>query len=241
MPSPEGYEALPEGAGEGSGGLLLGARSPCSALLSPRQSRHCCRRQCCRRSLSALPRPADDAHTHLPHPRQPTYTQPPAVQQEAQQPQQPAAIGGPASGLAAAPALGVPAYHLPQHGRPQHPQQQQRPQQSVHSFPPYLGDLPPSAEEEWERATVLVSVWLGCSAATLAVSLLTANLLAIIGTLCATLGAATHRFPWCRPGALAGDLGALVNRVFGMAVAAACLCSLIALFSLLIAFGLSAS
>lgn len=34
----------------------------------------------------------------------------------------------------------------------------------------------------------------------------------MIGALCATLGAATHRFPWCRPAAFVGDLGALVGR-----------------------------
>lgn len=34
----------------------------------------------------------------------------------------------------------------------------------------------------------------------------------MVGALCATLGAGTHRFTWCRPAAFVGDLGALVGR-----------------------------
>lgn len=43
-------------------------------------------------------------------------------------------------------------------------------------------------------------------------AVLLSQVLGMIGALCATLGAATHRFPWCRPAAFVGDLGALVGR-----------------------------
>lgn len=59
--------------------------------------------------------------------------------------------------------------------------------------------------------------------------------------MCATVGAATHRFPNCRPAAMANDLGGMVSKVFGLAIAAASLCSIVALLSLLIAMGLSAT
>lgn len=66
-----------------------------------------------------------------------------------------------AAGLGAAPVLGIPAP----------PQQQQFAQQFSPGLP--LGALPPSAAEEWDRAAVLMSVWLGCAVATLLLSILT--------------------------------------------------------------------
>ncbi|KAL4457413.1 hypothetical protein ABPG75_012278 [Micractinium tetrahymenae] len=175
-----------------------------------------------------------------------SYPAPAAALAQHRQQQQPA-FGQPLVGQAAVaaqgtptgePVLGVPAFPQPQYS-PQQGQYGQ--QQAFHSFPPYLDNLPPSAEAEWDAAAVLMSVWLGCSVATLALATLTFNVLGMIGGLCATLGAATHRFPWCRPAAFAGDLGALVGRVFGLAIAAASLSSIVALLSMLISFGLSAT
>ena len=81
----------------------------------------------------------------------------------------------------------------------------------------------------------------GCAAATLALTTLTGNVLGMIGSLCATLAAATHRCKCCRPAMVGDDLGALVQRVFSLAVAAATLCGIVATLTLLIAFDLSAA
>ncbi|PSC69010.1 UTP-glucose-1-phosphate uridylyltransferase [Micractinium conductrix] len=164
-----------------------------------------------------------------------------AASSRGQQQQQPAA----AAAAAAAPASAAPAPAAPAHavlGIPAYPQQQTvgRPA-AIGSFPPYLEELPPSAAEEWERAAVLMSLWLGCAAATLALTTLTGNVLGMIGSLCATLAAATHRCKCCRPAMVGDDLGALVQRVFSLAVAAATLCGIVATLTLLIAFGLSAA
>ncbi|KAL4441023.1 hypothetical protein ABPG77_010454 [Micractinium sp. CCAP 211/92] len=176
----------------------------------------------------------------------PAHSQPApaaALGQHRQQQQQQPAYGQPLIGQPAAvqgdAVLGVPAFPQAQYSLQQHQQHQQ--QQGFTSFPPYLDNLPPSAEADWDAAVVLMSIWLGCSVATLALATLTFNVLGMIGALCATLGAATHRFPWCRPAAFVGDLGALVGRVFGLAIAAASLSSIVALLSVLISFGLSAT
>ena len=63
------------------------------------------------------------------------------------------------------PVLGVP---VPQ----QSPTHQFSPTQQ--GFPEHLTGLP-TAAEEWDGAAVLMSIWLGCSAASLLLSLLTAN------------------------------------------------------------------
>lgn len=68
-----------------------------------------------------------------------------------------------AAGLGAAPAVGVP---VP-------PQQQQFAAQFGTGLT--LQALPPSAAEEWDRAAVLMSVWLGCAIATLLLSFITAK------------------------------------------------------------------
>jgi hypothetical protein len=133
-----------------------------------------------------------------------------------------------AAGLGAAPALGIP---VP-------PQQQQFATQFAAGLP--LQQLPPSAAEEWDRAAVLMSVWLGCASATLLLSLLTANTFAIAGAACAVVGACTHRFPSCRPGG-PGNLAASVNRIHTLSIVAASLCGVVAALATLIAFGLSAT
>lgn len=83
-----------------------------------------------------------------------------------------------------------------------------------------------------------MSVYLGFSAATLGLSVLTANTFAIGGSLCGALAGATHRFPSCRAG---GDLAMCVHRVYALSAVAASLCGIVALVSTLISFGLSAS
>lgn len=86
--------------------------------------------------------------------------QPPHLQQQQQQP------AGPA------PALGVPVLGVPLHPPP--------PARYGAAAAPTAGQLDdwirmPTAAEEWDRASVLVSVWLGAAVATLAISVLTAN------------------------------------------------------------------
>lgn len=85
---------------------------------------------------------------------------------------------------------------------------------------------------------MLASVWLGCSVASLLLSLLSANTFAIAGSACALMGAGTLRFLRCRGGA---DLAASITRMHTCAAVSAFLCGIVALLSGLVAFGLSAS
>lgn len=85
---------------------------------------------------------------------------------------------------------------------------------------------------------MVMSVWLGCAAATLLLSMISGNFFGTMGSTCALVGACTHRFPACRGGA---DLAACITRCHTLAVVAASLCGIIAALSTLIAFGLSAA
>lgn len=161
MSGPPGYEELPGGEpGEpGAAGPPAAAAVPPAATAAG----HC-------RPTAASPGNASSALALLAgaapfnqHASPPTFT----VQAAAGAPAAaPAAAPRPlpaAAGLGAAPALGVPLA----------PQHQQFATQFNAGLP--LQQLPPSAAEEWDRAAVLMSVWLGCAAATLLLSLLTAK------------------------------------------------------------------
>ena len=156
----------------------------------------------------------------------PTITQtaaPSASQQQQQQQQQ---HGAPP------PARGVPAFPPLAHQALGGSRLEQLP-----PFPQYLAELP-SVGEEWERSTLLFSLWLGCSAATLALALLTLNLLGTVGALCGTVGAAAHRFARLRAALTLADA---INKILRLAIAAACLTGVVAGTSALIALGLSAA
>lgn len=109
--------------------------------------------------------------------------------------------------------------------------------QQLPPFPQHLAQLP-GAAEEWDRSAVFYSVWLGVSAATLAISLLVVSLLGTAASTCATFAAATHRFQRFREGLSLADA---VNRMLRLAIAAACLSIFMALASSLIVIGLSAA
>jgi hypothetical protein len=109
----------------------------------------------------------------------------------------------------------------------------QRPDQQP-PFPEYLAELP-TAADEWERASVFMSIWLGCASATLAVALLTFNLLGSAGAACAVIAAATHRYARLRQNLGLADA---INRVLRLAIAAASLCGFVSVACILIALGL---
>jgi hypothetical protein len=128
------------------------------------------------------------------------------------------------------PVIGVPAY-------PQRQQQQQRLDQ-LPPLPQHLADLP-SAMEEWDAAAVIMSVWLGCSVATLAIGVLSLSILAVAAGVCGTVGASTHRCASCL--AAVSDLGAAVRRIHLLALVAACVSGFVGALGLLVSFGLSAT
>ena len=219
MSRADGYEELPAGetGGPGMGWPLPPVASKGLTAAPPRPPATAATAATAHCPPSAAEAPQQQQAPPL-QPPGPTFTQPPAG---ISQPQPP-------------PVMGVPAY--PQRQQ-QQPQQQHRLDQ-LPPFPQHLAELP-SAMDEWDAAAVTMSVWLGCSVATLVLGLLSLSSLAVAAGVCGTVGASTHRCASCRAGAT--DLGTAVRRIHLLAVVAASISGVVGALGLLVSFGLSAT